>query len=132
MRASDEKRYGGKGKVGKNGENSSGSKGKLVTFSPTKEQKDDLKSGIIDEAKAVEVLDRCLMEGNKVSLGFSQDRNGFFAIVREGGQDWQKCISVSVWAGTLARAIVVLGYYLREVNPEFPNSVQLPLFDDEW
>lgn len=132
MRAADEAHWKGPKGPKANGAGTNKSKGCIVTFSPTKEQKEMLKSGILDEAKSIEVLDRVILEGNKVSLGYSSDRNGFYAITRDGNPDWQKTISVSAWGSTLSRAMISLAYYHREVNPGFPEGVQLPMFSDEW
>lgn len=132
MRYADEKNgRGGKGHATQ-GANSPKNGPGIVTFQPLKEHKEQLKQGILDEAKAVEVLDRAIMGGNKVSLGYSPDKNGFFAIVRDGNASFGEGIAVSCWGRDLGRAIVVLAFYLREINPDFPSNVQMPLFDDTW
>jgi len=117
---------------GKGGVTPSKPKGRLVNFSPTEEHKRQLQSGILDLTKSVEVLESFAEDGHRISLGGSVDKGGFFAIVRESGEDWRNAESVAFWASTLERAVVLAGFYLREVNPEFPLGVRPTAITDDW
>lgn len=57
-----------------------------------------------------------------LSFGYKAENESYFVILREKSSDWQTAQAVSVWHQEIARAIIGLGYYLSEVNPEFPNS----------
>lgn len=131
MRHADEDRAAkrGNGRVKGNGRES---KGRLVNWTPTEEDKRQLSSGILDPIKALEVLESFLEDGNRLSVGGSLDRGGFFAIIREAGENWRECASISFWGSSVSRCIIMAGYYLREVNPEFPEGLRAAKIADDW
>lgn len=107
-------------------------KGRLVNWTPSAQHKLELGSGVIDALGAMRVLERRLADGYRVSLGGSLDRGGLFAIIREPGEDWSTLRSLAVWASTLERAVLLLGYYLERVNPDFPESLGHAAYVDDW
>lgn len=116
---------------GKGKPNGTGS-GRLVNFQPNKEQTEILRQGFMPISTAMDALEHVVMDGHRLSLGGSLDKGGFFCIIREGISDWQNARSVSCWAGTLEKALRLAGYYLSEVNPDFPTLDRQLAFSDDW
>lgn len=107
-------------------------KGKLVTFSPTKEHKEMLRTEALVLEDALSLLQTYCEDGVRVSSGYNADQRGFFLIIREGRSDWRDAVSVSFWGSSLDRVLVLAAFYLTHVCPEFPHGVQPPLFEDDW
>lgn len=106
--------------------------GRLVNWAPTNGDKEKLRSKGSESGGALDPLTTALKDGHRLSLGYSVDRDGCFAILRQGDVDWKDAVSVSVWSSGIVRSLLLLAYYLEEVNPEFPDGVQPPLFSDDW
>lgn len=106
--------------------------GRLVNWNPNPQEVAQLKTGVFGPLEAVELIGTFMEDGHRLSMGYNPDRAGFFAMLREGNVDFEQAVTISVWAGSVEKALTKLGFYLREVNPEFPRNVQLELFTDEW
>lgn len=107
-------------------------KGKLVNYQPTEAVKKALREGGFGPLEALELLDQFAGDGVRVSLGGNLERGGYFVIIREPADNWQDALSMSFWASTLARAVTLCGYYLSQVNPDWPDGTQMELFSDDW
>lgn len=108
------------------------SKGKLVNWTPNKEQRDQLKKDIFGPLEALERIESILDAGCRMTVGANDDESAYYCIIREKADDWRSANGVSVWATTAARAITAMGYYMTEVNPDFPHGLQFTIFDEDW
>lgn len=104
-----------------------GGRGKLVNFSPTESHKNSLREGAIGLVDALGSIEDALTMGCRLSVGVAVDKGGAFVILREPTDDWENALSVSFWAVSVEKAIMLCGYYLSHVNPSFPEGVQLAL-----
>lgn len=106
--------------------------GRIVNWNPNPQELDQLKSGVFGPLEALDLIGTYLEDGHRLSMGFNPDRAGHFAMLREGNVAFEDAVTISVWGGSAEKALTKLGFYLREVNPDFPRNVQLELFRDDW
>lgn len=95
----------------------------IFTWHPTSEQKDFLREGGLDWFETFEVLTGALNRGLKITLGMRLENGSVYAIAREGGTAWDSSRAVSVWHAEPGPALRALAYYLRDVNPHFPEGL---------
>jgi len=105
----------------------------LYCFRPEDVDLMRLKSGFIGTEDGVIIVEAFLKQGHKLSIGQNLDNGSFYCIIREQGDDWRAARAVGVWTASVEKAIALMGYYLREVNPDFPEGVASAKdFITEW
>ena len=110
-----------------------GGTGRLLSFNPNEPQKMAVKSMYSGTDELVYGLGRCLARGLKVSLGYTEKSDSFYAIAREVNADWTKADGVSGVHRDLVRALGTLLYALEEVYPEWPRKgLPAQLSDIDW
>lgn len=96
-------------------------KGSLYAYHPTKAHIEVLREGYGDWNTNWGVVAEYLLSGCRVSIGCTQGTDNFYLILKERADDWTTARGVSVFHNDMEKAVMALAYYLREVNPEFPN-----------
>lgn len=129
-RQADERKNMGK-QTAKSGQKA---KAKLfVSFHPTKEEKEYLRSLDTSLEDDLESLKFFMAEGHKITVGYSKNTGAVYATLREGTDDWEQARSVSAWHSEAGMALRALIYGVLHYHPKFPNlATSQAEFDLEW
>jgi len=120
-RINDETRYPAKKKLwGKSGEKPLSA---LYAYHPTKSHREAIRQDPRPLGDLISVAGGWLSQGCKITLGYREENSAFYAIIREGSDNWESARAVSAWHSQLETALAVLVYYLESVNPEWPDKV---------
>lgn len=95
-------------------------RGSIYTYHPSKEHLEALRSGVMPLEVSLGVIERKL-DQCKVSISQRVDSGAIALIVRGAEGDWEDAPAVSVWSDRLDRCFRAIGFYLTEVNPDFPE-----------
>lgn len=105
-------------------------KGRFVSFNPTKEEKETLKSSQMTLEEVMLSIESCLQDGHKVTLQYHSDHDCYSAVVRDGTVPWEQALALSCWHHSLERALRMLDYCLTIKHPEFPRGVFETSYND--
>lgn len=131
-RQADEARERNYKKKHANGDGLTRKRPNIVTFHPTKEERQQIADGAMPVDEVVSVLAKVLERNCGLSVGYDLDRGNFFAIVRDKGSPWEDAIAGSAFHSDMYKSLQGLAFALSHRWPDFPENVQteFPTTDD--
>lgn len=97
-------------------------KSSLVTFRPTKEQKEALGTFLDSEGDLLSGLERAVQNNAKITLGYDGDRDHFWGILRDNEGPWNEAPAVAVHHSSMGKVLRGLVFYVTDVCPDFPDG----------
>jgi len=94
----------------------------LWTYHPTVDERKVLAQGTYGPLEALDTIAEHLLKGSRTTFGYKAENGSFYCLLREAGDDWEKCKAISAWHSDLGKSITTLGYYLAYVNPSWPAT----------
>lgn len=94
----------------------------FYSIHPTREIKEAINSGVMELPEAMNALEERAEAGFKISLGYSDKNNSCFAIIREGGKDWDEARSAGAFHRDLAKAVMLLAHFLTVDGVAWPED----------
>lgn len=116
----DEKKYSRKKKEPES-RKSTGSLSNFVSFNPTKEQREAIKSSSLSLTENLDYLSTWLQEGHKLSINYNREQEAYGIFLRDGNADWREAVVLSCWHVDWERAISMLCFALNNVHTDFPH-----------
>jgi hypothetical protein len=92
------------------------------TFHPTEAQRISLRENPMNSGEAWSVISEWVERGCKLIVGYKAENAAFYALLREGTDNWQEGKAISVFHSQLEKCFAGLSFYLLHVNPEWPAS----------
>lgn len=105
----------------------------INSYHPTEADKAALREGMTPIEEAIEILERQLQGGMKVTLSIAKYNNAYSVTVREQTPNWQEARALSAFGIDLVRAIRTLAHGLSGKYSEWPEAGQgWADFQDDW
>ena len=107
--------------------------GRLVSFSPTKEQKQEIKTQSVPLDEILDFLSTYLQDGHKLSIQYHLATESYFWLLREGHREWNRAAALSAWHVDYHRAGQMLYHALHTSYNQFPVlGLEQDNIDLEW
>lgn len=105
----------------------------MITYHPTTEEKEILKSLPLDLDKALDSMRVYIERGATLSIGVRLDSGAYYATIRAKSDDWKTAPAVSAWHSDPAKALLALSFAMENKFEDFPEiNGKGQQFIDEW
>jgi len=94
----------------------------IFNYRPPTAVKELLNNGTYTLDQALSVIADRIDDGLKVTISYMPTTHAISVICRDGAEEWDKGAPVAVAHTDLRKAVTLLGYYLGEVNPDYPKT----------
>lgn len=109
------------------------SKGSIVAFNPTDEEKLTIRGDGRPLDVVLGELEASLQNGHVLTLKYNDKNDCYMVLLREGAADWQQAVCLSCWHKSSDTAFRMLSYALAHRWPDFPDNVIAREFsDNDW
>ena len=123
----------GSGKTQQKGTKGAKRRSPIFTFNPSREERASAKERAGVSPMVVDRLARLVAGGVKITVGYSPDRDSYFVIAREEGENWLECAALSAWHKDVWLALAALTVAVDGRFEGFPDcTIPAGVVEDDW